>query len=910
MQERSGRRWSRIFKPEARTEVNEELAFHLEQRVQDNIARGMDPESARAAALERLGDLKSIGSECADLLTAERRAEKRRDWARVSLLDFKLGLRMLVKYPGLTLVGGFAMAFAIWVGAGTFEALTQIVDPKLPLPDGDRIVAVRNWDAKESRVESHALHDFVGWREEVRTIENLGAYRTVQRNISVGPSLPEPVDVAEISASAFRVARVRPVIGRTLLESDEQPGAPAVAVIGYDEWQRRFAGSSDLIGRTLKVGTAQSTVVGVMPEGFAFPVAHSVWIPLRLNVLDYARRTGPGIAVFGMLRRGVALADAQAELTQIGERAAAGFPETHEHLRPQVLPYAKSILNLSGRQSLLVMSSNLFLVMLLALICANVALLMFARAATRESEITVRSALGATRGRIVGQLFAEALVLGAVATALGLGAAGFGLRWAMRTIVAELANGLGLPFWFHASLSPATIAYAVLLTVIGAAIAGVMPALKVTRGLQSRLRAATTGGGLSFGGVWTAVIVAQVALTVAFPFTGFMVRRDSMEVRHQDTGIPDREYLTARLELDRTTPGSTAELSDSSFSARYQTVYQELARRVAAEPAVASITFGSFLPRMYHPHRLIDVDAGGAAPLHPDWPAYRVSSVRVDFGFFEALNVPILAGRAFRQSDVGSGHPVIIVNRSFVQRVLGGRNAIGRRVRYTHFEGWTDRHPDIDQTWYEIVGVVKDLGMSVGDYDPKVAGFYHPVDPAMAYPLNLGIHVKGDPSAFAPRLRAIATTVDPGLRLYDPMPLDQVTQSDLRFYSFWLRIIALVSVIALLLSLAGIYAVMSFTVSRRTREIGIRIALGSSPLPIVASTLKRPVLQVALGILAGAGIVGVLMFGVTGGSISFLQSVMIAGYTLLMLGVCLLACVLPTRRALRVQPIEALRAEA
>ena len=910
MEQKSGRRWSRIFRPHARAEVEDELSFHLEQRIKDNIVRGMDADTARAAALERLGDLDTIGSECADLLSAERRAEARRDWARVSLLDFKLGVRMLVKYPVLTIVGGLAMAFAIWVGAGMFEAVTQVVRPKLPLPDGDRIVAVRNWDVKASRAENHALHDFESWREELGSVEDLGAYRTVQRNVSVGAALPEPVDVAEISASAFRVARVRPLMGRTLIEADEQPGAPNVVVIGYDEWERRFDGASDVIGRTLKLGTTQSTVVGVMPKDFGFPVAHSVWVPLRLNALDYERRGGPGIMVFGRLARGSSLHEAQAELTQLGERAAASFAGTHEHLRPQVIPYPKSILNLTGTQSVLVMSSNLFLVMLLALICANVALLMFARAATRESEIAVRSALGATRGRIVAQLFAEALVLGAVATAIGLSAAGFGLRWALHTIVAELANGFELPFWFRPSLSPTTILYAVLLTIIGAAIAGVLPALKVTRGLQSQLRAATTNSGLSFGGVWTAVIVAQVALTVAFPFTGFTVRRDAVEIREQDVGIPDREYLTARLELDRTLAGGSVELSDSSFAARYRAVYQELARRVEAEPTVASVTFANFLPKMYHPHRLVEVDSGGAAPLRPEWPGYRVSSAAVDHAYFEALNVPILAGRSFRASDVGSDHPVIIVNQSFVQRVLGNRNPIGRRVRYTHFESWTDRHPESDKTWYEIVGVVKDLGMSVGDWDPKVSGFYHPVPPDVAYPLNLGIHVKGDPARFTPRLRAIALAIDPGLRLYDPMPLDHVTQSDLRFYSFWFRILALVSVIALVLSLAGIYAVMSFTVSRRTREIGIRVALGSSPLPIVASTLKRPVAQVALGILAGAGIIAFMLFGMTGGAITLRQTAIVAAYTLLMMAVCLLACVVPTRRALRVPPIEALRAEA
>jgi putative ABC transport system permease protein len=906
-----GRRWTRIFRPDARAEVEEELSFHFEQRVQENLARGMDAESARAAAQQRLGDLKPVQQECAELLTAERRAEKQREWLQFSLLDFKLGLRMLVKYPGLTVVGGLAMAFAIWVGAGTFELITQVIHPQLPLPGGDRIVAIENYDAKASNVERQALHDFISWRDELKTVEELGAYRAVQRNLAIASRVVEPLETVEISASAFRMAGVRPLMGRTLVASDEQPTASPVAVIGYDLWQQRFEGVADVVGQTVKLGSVQTTIIGVMPEGFAFPVAHSLWIPLRLNVLEYARRGGPGIAIFGRLASGASLEDAQAELTAIGKRAARDFPDTHEHLQPRIMPFAMSILDLSTGFSVLLFSSNLFLVMLLVLICANVALLMFARAATREDEITVRSALGASRGRIVGQLFAEALVLGAVAAVVGLVFARFGLRWVLSIVAVSEAERIQIPFWIHDSLSPMTILYAALLTLIGAAIAGVLPGLKVTRGLQTRLREAVTGSNLSFGGVWTVVIVAQVAVTVAFPFTAAMVRHDKVKVSEQNVGVADHEYLTARLELDRQlAPDAAARLPADEFNTRFRTSYLELERRLEADPMVSSVTFATLLPRMYHPHRLVELDAGGGAPLHPQWPDYRVSSASVDPGFFDALGVPIITGRGFRASDIGSDHRVIIVNQSFVQRVLGGRNPIGRRVRYTLFEDRSPRKAGEDEPWYEIIGVVRDLGMSVGQMDPKIAGFYHPAAPESAYPMRMAIHVKGDPAAFATRLRQIAGSVDPGLRLYNPMPLSAVSQGDVKFLAFWFNLTAIVSGVSLLLSLAGIYAVMAFTVARRKREIGIRVALGGSALPIVASILRRPTSQVALGIVMGTAIVVVLMGGVTGGDISIRQAVLVTAYALAMMVVCMLACIVPTSRVLRVQPVDVLKGDA
>ena len=906
-------------------EMTDEFRHHVEMRAHDLMQRGATPEMARRQATLEFGS--------AERFKHEARASRglvHIDDLRVSWLDFKLGFRMLARYPGLTVVGGIAMAFAIWVGAGTFELATQIIRPSIPLPEGHRIIAIRNWDLAASSVEHQVGHDFVTWRNELTTVRDVGAYRALERNLITGQGRGEPVEVAEISASAFRLVRVPPLMGRALVDADERPGAQPVVVIGHDVWQRRFAADPNVIGRTVRLGSAPVTIVGVMPEGFEFPVAQSFWSPLRLDVNAFERREGPTIRVFGRLAPGTSIADAQAEISTIGARASRDFKDTHEQLRPQIKPYAQSVVDISGWRSVGVMSVNLPVAMLLVLICGNVALLMFARAATRESEIVVRSALGAGRGRIIMQLFTEALVLGGLAAVIGLAAAGFGIRWVMGVVEAEFLNGGRLPFWFQDRLSPTTLLYAALLTVTAAVIAGVVPALKVTHAVGSRLKQTTAGsGGLRFGGVWTAVIIAQVAVTVAFPAVAFFVRRDAVQLESVDLGFPTREFLSARLEMDREPPpGAPQDSSLAAFRQRFRATYQQLERRIAAEPGVARVAFADRLPLMYHPHRIVQVDEGGAAPINPEWPqGYRISSASVAPDYFDAVNAPILSGRGFRAADhaVDMGEPgspdarggAVIVNQSFVRLVLGGRNPIGRRVRYVELEEWDG--PELDNAkpgpWYEIIGVVRDLGMAVGadvgaeaGSDPKVAGVYHVVAPGGVYPAHMAIHVRGDPAAFGPRLRAIATDVDPTLRLYKIMPLSDVTEAELEFLDFWFRLVLGVTTVALTLSLAGIYAVMSFTVARRTREIGVRVALGGSSRSIAVAIFRRPIIQVALGVLGGMAFVGIFSRAILGVPNAKEIAVMVA-YATAMLAVCLLACIVPTRRALRVQPTEALRSE-
>jgi predicted permease len=906
----------------AEARMNEEMRFHLDmEAAQLERAEGLAPAEARRRAVIAFG-------------LAERHKDQMRDgrglaWLGGLSLDLRLGARMLVKYPGLTVVGGLAMAFAIWVGAVVFQMVMLFVSPTLPLPGGDRIVHLRNWDAEASDPEPRVLHDFVVWRQAMRSVTDFGAWEDVARNLKARDGEARPVRVAAITASGFRVAATPPLLGRALGPEDERAGAPPVVVLGHELWRTRFESDPAVLGQSVQLGDTYATVVGVMPDGFAFPVSHEAWTPFRPNVVDDAPRRGPGITVFGRLAPGATLDDAQAELAVLGQRAARELPETHRHLQPQVMPYAKMFGISMAEGGVVFALTQIFALMLLVLVCGNVALLLFARAATRESEIIVRSALGASRRRIMLQLFAEALVLGGVATAVGLAAADLVLReWGMPFLEANLDQ---IPFWYDLRLAPGTALYACALTLVGAAIAGGLAGLKVTRGIGARLRAGTNGGGgLRFGGVWTAVIVAQVAVTVAFPAIVLVEMREMQRVRSYDVGFAADEYLAVQLGMDAA-PGADVD-GDSAAAAAHRAqlgvLVETLRHRVAAEPGVAGVGFVDKLPRTnYMYHRIaLDDSAPVAAPLAaagaPAGPRARRSTkiAYVDPSYFEVLEAPILAGRGFQAADLAAGAKVAIVDQGFVDAVLQGRNPIGRRVRIAS-GGTLPDGPGADSLpWHEIVGVVKELGMIGASETIRGRGLYLPAAPGSGFAPQMVIHAQGDPLALVPRVRTLAMSVDPRLGLTEFQRLDGVTDDMLWVLGMWLRASLVMTAVALLLSLAGIYAVLSFTVARRTREIGVRVALGAPRRRVLAATFRRPLTQVGMGVVSGGLLIAmgalVLSAHVPDGGTRLgdarmpLEHVAIlAVYVVFMVGVCLLACVVPTRRALRVEPTVAMRVE-
>jgi predicted permease len=835
----------------------------------------------------------------------------------LSWLDFKLGFRMLSRYPMLTVVGSLAMAVAIAVGAGTFEVIARVIDPSLPLPGGDRIVGLYYWNRVESGPRPASPYDVLNWREGLQTIEDVGAFRLVQRNLTVGDQVGEPVDAAEISASAFKVAGVSPLIGRALVDEDESLQSPAVVVLGHRLWTMRFGADPAVLGRVVRLGATQATVVGVMPEGFAFPVRQNLWTPLRVRELSQEPGRGPLLRVFGRLATGVALPEAQAELTTFGSRVAEQFPKQYENLQPQVLPYAESIAGIP--QDFLVRagihSINVFGALFLVVVCGNVALLMFARATAREREILVRRALGASRSRIVMQLFVEALVLAAIAAVLGLTATDFALKW---VLAAMSTDADGWPFWFEGGLSATTLIYSAGLTLLAAVVAGVVPSLKVTRtNMEVGLRQASAGaGGIRMGGIWTGVIVAQIAATVLFTAVAYVVQRQAAGIASAKAAFPAEEYLAVRLEMDRDGPTEERKITvDESFLRRYEATARELEGRVATEATVAGVSLAERLPLMPSDGGAIELDDAGSNESVTG-KEFFVTTSAVDMDFFEVFQAPVFAGRGFAPHDMGAGANTVVVNHLFVDQILRGRNAVGRRIRYLVKDSQAIKKPG---PWFEIIGVVRDLVP-----DPKAPMsldipakplVYHTLgsNRTESYPLYLATHVKsGDPTSVLPTLRRMAAEISPELRLSDIQRLDQGTSSDARAWNGFADFILLVSAIALVLSLAGIYAITSFTVSRRTREIAVRIALGAQMSNVVANVFRGPFFQVAGGVAVGCVMMASLVAlairnsDVGIGTVTRHAALLLA-YGAAMMGVCALACIGPLLRILRVEPTDVLR---
>jgi hypothetical protein len=410
------RPWRWVVRRDPAEELNEELGFHFQERVRDYIERGLSPEAARLAAAERFGDARRVREACASMLAADRAAEARRTLWRVSWLDVKLGLRMFFKYPGLSLVSVIAMAVAIAIGAGYFTVLGTWLDAALPLPEGDRIISIRTV-VNGSGLDDASGEDALQWRDAITSVTDFGAFRNVGRNLTAD-GRTDVIDVAAMTASGFRLARTAPLMGRPLVDEDERADAPPVVVIGFDEWQRRFGGDPAILQRSIRLDDTTHAIVGVMPQGFGFPVNHQYWVPLRLT----PQIPSDQLRVFGRLTDGVSLEEARAEARALGDRLAVEFPKTHRNRRPIVVPYTHAFVGIqSPEMELFIRTVQFGFGLLIMVVAVNVAILVYARTTTRMGEIAVRTALGASRARVVALLFVAALVPSLVAAALVVG---------------------------------------------------------------------------------------------------------------------------------------------------------------------------------------------------------------------------------------------------------------------------------------------------------------------------------------------------------------------------------------------------------------------------------------------------------------------------------------------------------
>jgi predicted permease len=894
------RPWRGIVPRDPKEELTEELQFHLEERTREYIARGMSPEAAREAASKRFGDATRVRDACAPMLAADRAQEQRRTLWRISWLDVKLGLRMFVKYPGLSLVSVMGMAVAIAIGAGYFTVLGTWLDSSLPLPEGERIVSIRKVGGGSTDNASGA--EFLQLRDELQTVRDIGTFRDQRRNLAADGRV-DVVEVAAMTASGFRVARIAPVVGRVLTDDDERPGATPVVVIGFDEWQRRFAGDPRILERTLRLDDTVYAIVGVMPQGFGFPINYRYWVPLTVSPDIEADR----LFVFGRLADGFSMKDARAEVTAVGDRMAADLPNGRSQRRMRVMGYTHAFIGIQGPEMELAMRALQFGVSVLLLIVAiNVAVLVYARTATRLGEIAVRTALGASRSRVVSQLFVEALVPSLAAAVIGLAIAKVALGMLLDAVASEGDGASRLLVLLDFSLTPAVILYVTALAILAAVIAGVIPALNATgkrvqRGLQFF---SSRSAGAQLGPMWTAMIVLQVAVAVALLPTALYAGSQFFRQAAKRPAVGANGLVRASL-------GFSREGRAVGVDSRLPELTTALTQRLEADPEIASVTFTDSFPGQegFGAFEVEDAATTTATSSTAKGPIVTGRRSVVAVNLFDVFEIPVIAGRGFSAADARPEPTVVIVDDTFVQKV--GGNVIGRRIRYT---GTEDGDPT-NSPWFEIVGVVPAFstdftapsGPSPWGPSPRV---FHPGRPGTGGMSTMVVRLSGSPSPqLTPRLRQLAATVHPALRLETVEGVVESWNNGQKFLRLMATAIIVVMSSVLLLSAAGIYAMMSFTVARRRREIGIRAALGADARRILAGIFRRAATQLAAGVALGLTVAAALDWLGEGASTGGNMLVLVPGVVAVMTVVGMAAAVAPARRGLAVQPTEALREE-
>ena len=862
-------------------DMQDEMRFHIEMEAERlERERRLAPTDARRQAHIRFGGIESLKEAGRDV--------RGRRWLDALAFDSRLGARMLVKNRGLTLVGGFAMAVAIGLGATTFEVLNEMVSP-LPIEEGDRVVAIRDAVVGPA-VASDVPREIGVWRERLTSIDELAAFRNVQQNLIAPPAPPGPIRLAEITASGFAIARTRPLMGRHLLPADEDAAAPPVMVISHRAWRTHFVADPQIVGRVVTLGGTARTIVGVMPDGFAFPIDHQYWIPFRVRVGSRVPASRASIEVFGRLAAGVSLEQAASELKTIAQGTSTDGPGA-EPPRVAVVPFGLAHVDLADPgMTILIRLAQLLTGALTFVVAINLSILFYARTVTRAGELAVRSALGASRARLLSQLFLEALALALVGAACGLLLSATTLGF-LQSFVRAVA---GAPYWLRFELSALTAVNALVVAAFAALIMGVLPGLKATgRRVTASLHHLGGRNAPRLGPLWTTLVFTQVAVAVAVLPAACYLTWQTVRMELGGPGFAAERFAVTLVALpDDDGPDDPAVLGERQ---------RALMDRLRQEPGVSAVTFSSSVPGFAAGAR---IEFDSKTPVTAPAPWY-VSRLDVATDMLDVYGAELLAGRRFTAGDAGAAHTAV-VNETFAKWIAGGDNALGARFRYSEHAG----RALTGEPWHEIIGVVRDFPRrpeALNLDTPAVV--FHAVTPGTANPAILSIRFDGEvPTGFADRARQLGSAIDPALQVRQAVPLSEYYD---RMNSLWRTLswsASITTLSVLLLSAAGMYALMSFTVAQRTREIGIRVALGAQPRQLFVNIFGRATWQLVLGIAAGSVLSGL---AITAAELEPALAVgLLTGVATIMLTVGLLAAIGPARRSLRVQVAESLRSDA
>lgn len=860
-------------------DLDNELRAYLDQLTEEKRSSGMDAAEARRAALIELGGMHQVREEVRQARTGHMFEE--------FLRDLRYGIRTLRKNPAFTIVAVLALALGIGANTAMFSVAYGILLRPLPYADADRVAVVYlNYFPRDFKYGTLSIRDYLLWKENNRAFEEPSLFTSRRMDVGGKEGVPEQVQGASVTAGFFSTMGVRPLIGRTFAAGEDKPSSGSLTVLSESLWRRRFGGSSTVLGETISVNGAPSTVIGVMPADVRFPGRQSeIWTNL---ILTPPTRFGPwfyrGVA---RLKTGVTLEQAQAEVNNVGRRLMQEN-SYYKRVGMPLLSLRDALLGVTLKPAILVLAGAVGLVLLIAVV--NVANLMLARATVREREMAVRLSLGAARGRLIRQLLTESVLL-----ALLGGAAGLALAWGAISLIHTWNPG-NLPLIDSVRLDAGALGFMILISMFTGVLFGLAPALQSARAdLNSTIKEGGRTGstGQARGRTRAALVVCEIAISLMLLLGAGLLLRSFANLQSVTGGFstPPRHILTMLI-----SPGSR-KYNDVQAGVPF---YDEVLRRARAVPGVEVAAITDCLP----PDRQGDADSFGIEGqiLAPGELNPIVTSATAGPGFFQALGIPLRKGRYFTDHDHKDSAPVTIVSEGFAQRFYANQEVLGKRIRHS---GAGSGDP-----WMEIVGVVgnvKYLGLTF-DTDPA---YYMPFGQSYFSRMFLVARTSGDAAALAAPLRQAIQAIDPGLTLAQVSTMEEALAESVSQPRFDTMLLSLFAGIALLLAAVGIYGLISYSVAQRTHEIGVRMALGAARRDVLKAVVLHSTGLAAIGVVAGlAGafaltrLLKTMLFGVgTTDALTF------AIASIAMLVVVLIATCVPALRATRISPIVALRYE-
>lgn len=795
--------------------------------------------------------------------------------------DLRLAFRLLARQPLTSSLAMVALAMGIGLTTTMFSILNGAVLRGLPFERADRLQHIAPFDTVANDDDEAPQWVYASWRSTQQSFEDLSGFFVANANV-VGPDgTPERYRGAWITPNTFGLLRARPALGRDFTDADGAEGAPPVTIISDRVWRDRFDGRADVLGQTLRVNGKAATVVAVMPPGFAFPMTQDVWLALAVQPVRQTPDTAQTLEVIGRLRDGRTRAEATAEFAALHHALLADQPAVQQVTTVEIKPYVEEFIGSDTVRLLSTMFAAVLLVLVIA--CVNVTNLILARAADRTRDLAVRTALGASRGEVIRQTLLEVGVL-----ALGGALGGTLIAWAGTTLFMQGIADTNPPFWIDVRVDRTALVFVGGMALVATLVAGLVPAWRTSRADAAPLLGDEGRGttSLRIGKLSRGLVAAEIALSFALLVVSAFTIQSVRNIQAFDPGIATRDVFTARVSL----PAS--DYADDAGVRRFTDAMRE---RLAALPGVSAAAVSTGVPPDL-PTETVAID-GATYARERDYPRARVAMVTPEF--FAVVRLGLRSGRVFDGRDTADSVPVAMVSESFA-RTHFPQGAIGRRVRVV--EGDTVR-------WREVVGIMPDIhAVSLGPSSSD--GLYVPLTQAPSRFVAVLLRVAGDPLALTAAVRRAVADLDRNLPVYNVSTVQKAMDDDTWGWRVFGTLFTVFGAAALFLAVVGLYGVMAFTVSKRTSEIGVRIALGAEPRDVMRLVLAQGAWQIGGGVGVGLGLAVALgramqsfFFGVGLSDPRFYAVV-----ALLLLVTGLAAAFVPARRAARVDPSEALRA--